>query len=146
MTGSPAPDAAWAVIEPLLPPAGRTRGRWRDHRQVLRGIVFKFRTGLLGRDLPERYGPWQTVHGRPPLGRRRHFRPPAVSGPVPGGGGLAGGDRLHHRAGSSAHGRRRGLEERGPGHPRGGLTSKTSHVAGGQLDGCGVTSSPSGRG
>jgi transposase len=57
-------DAAWSVIEPLLPPAGRARGRWRDHRQVLEGIVFKFRTGLPWRDLPERFGPWQTVHGR----------------------------------------------------------------------------------
>ncbi|MER5218646.1 hypothetical protein ABT063_51390 [Streptomyces sp. NPDC002838] len=33
------------MIKPLLPPAGRARGRWRDHRQVLEGIVFKFRTG-----------------------------------------------------------------------------------------------------
>ncbi len=49
---------------PLLLPAGRARGRWRDHRQVLEGIVFKFRTGLPWRDLPERFGPWQTVHGR----------------------------------------------------------------------------------
>lgn len=37
-------DAAWAVIEALLPPVGRARGRWRDHRQVMEGIVFKFRT------------------------------------------------------------------------------------------------------
>lgn len=57
-------EAAWSVIEPLLPPAGRARGRWRDHRQVLEGIVFKFRTGVPWRDLPERFGPWQTVHGR----------------------------------------------------------------------------------
>ncbi|MGW9447614.1 transposase [Streptomyces sp. NPDC055632] len=58
------PDAAWAVIAPLPPPAGRARGRWRDHRQVLEDIVFEFRTGLPWRDLPERFGPWQTVHGR----------------------------------------------------------------------------------
>ncbi|MER5418019.1 transposase, partial [Streptomyces virginiae] len=57
-------DAAWVVIGPLLPPVGRARGRWRDHRQVLEGIVFKFRTGVPWRDLPERFGPWQTVHGR----------------------------------------------------------------------------------
>ncbi|WP_445047321.1 transposase [Streptomyces drozdowiczii] len=57
-------DAAWAVMGPLLPPAGRARARGRDHRQVLEGIVFKFRTGLPWRDLPERFGPWQTVHGR----------------------------------------------------------------------------------
>nr|WP_245685088.1 transposase [Streptomyces exfoliatus] len=52
------------MVEPLLPSGGRARGRWRDHRHVLEGIVFKFRTGLPWRDLPERFGPWQTVHGR----------------------------------------------------------------------------------
>ncbi len=26
--------------------------------------MFKFRTGVPWRDLPERFGPWQTVHGR----------------------------------------------------------------------------------
>ncbi|GAA3044448.1 hypothetical protein GCM10017562_01860 [Streptomyces roseofulvus] len=26
--------------------------------------MLKFRTGLPWRDLPERFGPWQTVHGR----------------------------------------------------------------------------------
>ncbi|MET8767393.1 IS5 family transposase [Streptomyces sp. NPDC004658] len=57
-------DAAWSVIEPLLPPVGRARGRWRDRRQVLGGIVFPFRTGVPWRDLPERFGPRQTVHGR----------------------------------------------------------------------------------
>jgi transposase len=39
-------------------------GRWRDHRQVLNGIVFRVRTGIPWRDLPERYGPWQTVYKR----------------------------------------------------------------------------------
>ncbi|MFF8478640.1 transposase [Streptomyces sp. NPDC015414] len=43
---------------------GRAGGRWRDHRQVLEGIMFKFRTGVPWRDLPERFEPWQTVHGR----------------------------------------------------------------------------------
>ncbi|MFD9299874.1 transposase [Streptomyces goshikiensis] len=50
-------DAGWAVIAPLLPPAGRAHGGWRDHRQVLEGIVFKFRTGVPWRDLPDRFGP-----------------------------------------------------------------------------------------
>lgn len=31
---------------------------------MLEGILFKFRTGVPWRDLPERIGPWQTVHGR----------------------------------------------------------------------------------
>jgi transposase len=32
-------DKAWAAIEPLLPVAGRRNGRWRDHRQVIDGIL-----------------------------------------------------------------------------------------------------------
>jgi transposase len=57
-------DKAWAAIEPLLPSAGGARGRWRDHRQVINGILWKLRTGAPWRDLPERYGPWKTCHER----------------------------------------------------------------------------------
>ena len=57
-------DRAWAVIAPLLP-AGGGRGKpWADHRRVLNGIVWKLRTGSPWRDLPERYGSWQTCHAR----------------------------------------------------------------------------------
>ncbi|SCE13288.1 Transposase [Streptomyces sp. DfronAA-171] len=31
---------------------------------MLNGIVWKFRTGTAWRDVPERYGPWQTLHTR----------------------------------------------------------------------------------
>ncbi|WP_106972650.1 transposase [Streptomyces yerevanensis] len=31
-------------------------------RQVINGMVYKIRTGISWRDLPERYGPWQTVY------------------------------------------------------------------------------------
>jgi transposase len=57
-------DKAWAAIEPLLPAPGGARGRWRDHRQVINGILWKLRTGAPWRDLPERYGPWKTCHER----------------------------------------------------------------------------------
>lgn len=39
-------------------------GRWRDHRQVVNGILHRVRTGVQWRDLPERYGPWKTVYER----------------------------------------------------------------------------------
>lgn len=42
---------------------GRSRP-YRDHRQVVEGIVFRFRTGCAWRDVPERYGPWQTLWKR----------------------------------------------------------------------------------
>lgn len=57
-------DEVWARIEPLLP-AQYGRGRpFRDHRQVIEGIVFRYRCGIAWRDLPERFGPWQTVWKR----------------------------------------------------------------------------------
>ena len=57
-------DEAWAWIAPLLPKNGRRGGRWRDHREVVNGILWKLRTGAPWRDLPERYGPWQTCYDR----------------------------------------------------------------------------------
>jgi len=58
-------DEAWARIAPLLPSSDGCRGRpFRDHRQVVEGIVFRFRTGMAWRDLPAEFGPWQTVWKR----------------------------------------------------------------------------------
>ncbi len=58
-------DAQWALLEPLLPSSkGRQSRPFRDHRQVVEGIVFRLRTGCPWRDLPERFGPWQTVWKR----------------------------------------------------------------------------------
>ena len=59
-------DEAWAWMEPLLPSsAGRRGGRWRDHRQVIEAIAWKYRTGSPWRELPEeRFGPWQTAYER----------------------------------------------------------------------------------
>jgi transposase len=57
-------DQAWQEIEPLLPEYGQSGGQWREHRTVINGILWKLRTGSPWRDLPERYGPWQTCYDR----------------------------------------------------------------------------------
>ncbi|WP_245252014.1 IS5 family transposase [Streptomyces sp. KCTC 0041BP] len=58
-------DAQWARIEPLLPDRTPKRGgRWRDHRQVIDAIAFKYRTGTPWMDLPERFGSWKGAHSR----------------------------------------------------------------------------------
>ena len=54
-------DAQWGLIEPLLPKQKRG-GRWNDHRLMFDGILWVLRTGAPWRDLPERFGPWQTVY------------------------------------------------------------------------------------
>lgn len=57
-------DGEWAVLEPLLPRSNGRCGRWRDHRQVINGIIHRLSTGCQWRKLPERFGPWQTIHER----------------------------------------------------------------------------------
>jgi len=58
-------DAQWARIEPLMPSSHGQRGRpFRDHREVVEGIIFRFRAGVPWRDLPAEFGPWQTVWKR----------------------------------------------------------------------------------
>jgi transposase len=55
----------WARLEPLLPPQKPKTGRPAvDHRRTLNGMLWILRTGAPWRDLPERYGPWQTVATR----------------------------------------------------------------------------------
>ncbi|MFE4869862.1 IS5 family transposase [Streptomyces sp. NPDC056682] len=56
-------DAEWEFVRPLLPVSLRGRKRL-DDRRVLNGIVWKFRTGVAWRDVPERYGSWATLHTR----------------------------------------------------------------------------------
>jgi transposase len=58
-------DDQWGQLAPLLPPQRPRTGRpAQDHRTVLNGIVWILRTGAPWRDLPPRYGPWQTVYSR----------------------------------------------------------------------------------
>jgi transposase len=35
-----------------------------DDRRVINGMLYKAKTGIAWRDLPERYGPWKTVYNR----------------------------------------------------------------------------------
>ncbi|MFI9122327.1 IS5 family transposase [Streptomyces bikiniensis] len=134
-------DAQWARIEPLLPDRTPKRGgRWRDHRQVIDAIAFKYRTGTPWMDLPEHFGSWKGAHNRlrkwaadgylgeglhrPPRPSRRRRRPR-----------LGGRSRLHRRPRPPA--RRRGPSKGAPagepddhalGRSRGGLTTKI-HLA-----------------
>jgi transposase len=57
-------DQQWARIAPLLP--HRTHHRQAGHpfsdpRPLLNGILWVLHTGAPWRDVPERYGPWETV-------------------------------------------------------------------------------------
>ncbi|MGW0495179.1 IS5 family transposase [Streptomyces sp. NPDC003007] len=127
-------DAEWEFVRPLLPVPLRGRKRL-DDRRVLNGIVWKFRTGSAWRDVPERYGPWATLHTR--------FRRWAADGTfermlrAAQAKADAAGDiewlvsvdstvvRAHQHA---AGARKGGLRDPALGRSRGGLTSKI-HLA-----------------
>ena len=59
-------DSEWSRIVDLLPPENTgKRGRPRkDNRTILNGMIWIARSGAPWRDLPERYGPWETVYSR----------------------------------------------------------------------------------
>ncbi|WP_372515908.1 transposase [Streptantibioticus ferralitis] len=50
--------------EALLPVSNNRCSRWRDHGQVISGIIHRISTGCQWRELPRRFGPWKTVHKR----------------------------------------------------------------------------------
>lgn len=57
-------NAEWDRLESFLPRGGTRGGRWSDHRRVINGVLYRVRTGVQWRDLPERFGPWETVYKR----------------------------------------------------------------------------------
>lgn len=58
-------DREWSILAPHFPAAPPRRGgQWKDHRLMLSGIFHRLRAGCAWRDLPGRYGPWQTVYDR----------------------------------------------------------------------------------
>ena len=58
-------DLDWERIKDLLPPENTGEGRpSKSNRQMLNGMLWIDKTGAPWRDLPERFGAWQTVYAR----------------------------------------------------------------------------------
>jgi transposase len=56
-------DEEWEFLQPLIPSRVAKTGRKpSDPRVMLNGVMWVLRTGAPWRDLPERFGPWQTVY------------------------------------------------------------------------------------
>src|SRR5713101_9123628 len=65
-------DEQWALVEPHLPFSKARTGRpASDRRTLLNAIFWILCTGAPWRDLPERFGPWQTVYHHFNSWRRR---------------------------------------------------------------------------
>ncbi|MET7305244.1 transposase [Embleya sp. NPDC005575] len=58
-------NSQWTMVEPLLPDRAPQRGgRWIDHRAMIDAVAWKHEYSCSWRELPEWFGPWQTVYHR----------------------------------------------------------------------------------
>jgi transposase len=61
-------DDQWKIVSAILPAdpmRDDKRGRpWSEQRKVFNGILWVLRTGAPWKDMPPRYGPYQTAHRR----------------------------------------------------------------------------------
>ncbi|MDR3117765.1 MAG: transposase [Puniceicoccales bacterium] len=66
-------DDLWEELQPLLPaPKGR---HGHDDRLFIEAVSWMLRTGAAWRNLPAKFGPWRTVHGRySRWARRGHWK------------------------------------------------------------------------
>jgi transposase len=56
-------DAEWHRIGPLLPEQPGPKSK-RGDREFLNAVIWRVRTGVPWRDLPERFGSWKTIYNR----------------------------------------------------------------------------------
>src|SRR6266700_2202362 len=57
-------DAEWHILNPLLPDRGERGPAIADKRRTMNGILWVLRTGAPWRDLPDRYGKWNSAFVR----------------------------------------------------------------------------------
>lgn len=56
-------DNQWDLIADIFPEPAKTGRPPRDRRTIVDAILWILRAGTPWRDLPEEFGPWETVYG-----------------------------------------------------------------------------------
>lgn len=60
-------EAEWRILKGLLPIESANRGRGRrpeENRSIVNGILWRLRCGTPWRDVPPKYGNWNTIYRR----------------------------------------------------------------------------------
>jgi transposase len=57
-------DEQWRILDPLLPNRGQRKSRAADKRRMVNGILWVLHAGAPWRNMPERYGNWNSVFVR----------------------------------------------------------------------------------
>ena len=82
-------DDQWERIRDLLPgQEGHVGVTAADNRLFVEAVLYRYRTGMPWRDLPERFGDWKNVHQRSTWANHSHFKllpqPPRSHAPASG--------------------------------------------------------------
>ncbi|WP_202392099.1 IS5 family transposase [Pontixanthobacter gangjinensis] len=127
-------EADWRVLKGLLPIDAANRGRGRrpeENHSIINGILWRLRCGTPWRDVPPKYGNWNTIY--------RRFRRCSEAGvweavsvtlaEIMADSGHYSIDSTTVRAHVSAAGGKKGTRRRALGRSRGGFTSKLHCLA-----------------
>lgn len=57
-------DAQWRKLEAVLPRQKAGPAATRGDRLFIEAVLYRAKTGMAWRDLPERFGPWKSVYNR----------------------------------------------------------------------------------
>jgi len=57
-------DEQWRGLQAVLPKRKAGPAPWRGERSLVEALLFRAKTGIPWRDLPERFGPWKSVYNR----------------------------------------------------------------------------------
>jgi putative transposase len=57
-------DEQWARIAPLLPQVRPGPQSKIGDRMFINAVIYRAKTGIPWRDMPERFGPWKSVYNR----------------------------------------------------------------------------------
>ena len=57
-------DEQWQQLQQVLPRQKAGPASIRGDRLFIEAVLYRVRTGVPWRDLPERYGPWKSVYNR----------------------------------------------------------------------------------
>ena len=124
-------EAEWRVLKDLLPIEPENRGRGRrpeQNRSIINGILWRLRCGAPWRDVPPKYGSWNTIYRR-----FRRWSEAGVWETVAVTLAEIMADSGHYSIDSPrpclGSGRKRGAHRRALGRSRGGFTSKLHCLA-----------------
>lgn len=57
-------DAQWRQLQAVLPRQKAGPAATRGDRLFIEAVLYRAKTGMAWRDLPERFGPWKSVYNR----------------------------------------------------------------------------------